>query len=67
MSLSAWRIGDDGPERIRRTQIDLERSLKDWIGEDPVTGPHSALGMAAPARFAADRRRIDNRIDPGLS
>ncbi len=29
--------------------------------------PHSALGMKAPARFAADRRRIDNPINPGLS
>ncbi|MFN8149598.1 MAG: IS3 family transposase [Solirubrobacterales bacterium] len=29
--------------------------------------PHSALGMKAPARFAAERRRIDNPINPGLS
>lgn len=29
--------------------------------------PHSALGMKTPARFAADRRRTVNRINPGLS
>lgn len=35
MPLSAWRIRDHGPERVRRTEIDLERSLEDWIEADP--------------------------------
>ena len=35
MPLAAWRIGDERPERVSRSEIALERKLEDWIEADP--------------------------------
>jgi hypothetical protein len=35
MALAAWRVGDDRPERVSRSEITLERDLEDWIEADP--------------------------------
>lgn len=35
MPLAAWRVGSQRPERVRRSQIALERALEDWIEADP--------------------------------
>lgn len=35
MPLTAWRIADERPERVGRSEIALERRLEDWIEADP--------------------------------
>jgi hypothetical protein len=57
MPLSAWRIGDHGPERVRRTQIELEHSLEDWIEADPGLVENDLVIVGR--QVVLDRGRLD--------
>ncbi len=35
-SIGAWEINEDGPVRIKESNIDLEEKLEDWICRDPA-------------------------------
>ena len=50
--------------------VEAQVLAEDWRTDYNVNHPHSALGMMAPARFAASWQQIGNTsvpINPGLS
>ena len=34
--IGLWHVHDDGPQKIKTSQVDLERHLEEWIESDPA-------------------------------
>jgi hypothetical protein len=57
MSIGIWHISDDGPSKLKGCSIDIERSLEDWIENDPSL-LQSGLTIVG-RQFPVDAGRVD--------
>ena len=59
MTLAAWRIGDQRPERAKRSEIRLERMLEDWIEADPDLVLEGLVIVGRQVGLGGGRQRLD--------
>lgn len=53
--MAAWRIADEGPERVSRSDIALEQMLEDWIERDPELVLEGLVIVGRQVRLPAGR------------